>query len=471
MPKIHELTETTTLATADVIPVMTDPAGTPVAKKITKANFKTTLTLVKADVGLGSVDNTADTAKPVSTAQQTALDLKGNVTSQTFVTPALGVATATSINKVAITAPATNATLTLAEGSTLTVSASATVSNGTHSGTNTGDQTLPVKAIGSEVDTGTDDAKFLTPKAIEDSLYIKAAYADAKVADAINDATTTIAPSQNAVFDALALKAPLASPTFTGTVTLPDATVALAKMADMATSSLIYRKTAATGVPEVNTLATLKTDLGLTGTNSGDQTVSDATISTTDITTNDASTSKHGFLQKLPGGTTTFLRADGSFAAPSGGSDPWTYAFVNGGSDFTTSSATAVDATGLAFTPALNTKYEFEAVLMLRTATTTVNPRVGLAWPTGMTDGVAQIIVSQAATGTPLFAHGNINAALLTAVGGLPNTTQSWPSTIKGTVWAGASPSGTVKVRLATETAATNVTIKAGSFIRYRTIA
>lgn len=43
-------------------------------------------------------------------------------------------------------------------------------------------------------------------------------YADAKVADAINNGTTTVAPSQNAVFDALALKAPLASPTFTGTV-------------------------------------------------------------------------------------------------------------------------------------------------------------------------------------------------------------------------------------------------------------
>lgn len=77
---------------------------------------------------------------------------------------------------------------------------------GNTSGTNTGDQTLPVKATGAEVDTGTDDAKFLTPKAIEDSTYIKAAYADAKVADAINDGTTTIAPSQNAVFDALAAK-------------------------------------------------------------------------------------------------------------------------------------------------------------------------------------------------------------------------------------------------------------------------
>lgn len=43
-------------------------------------------------------------------------------TSPTLVTPTLGVATATSINKVAITAPATSATLTIANGKTLTVS-------------------------------------------------------------------------------------------------------------------------------------------------------------------------------------------------------------------------------------------------------------------------------------------------------------------------------------------------------------
>ena len=49
-------------------------------------------------------------------------------------------------------------------------------------------------------------------------------YADAKVADAINDGTTTIAPSQNAVFDALALKADLASPALTGVPTAPTAT-------------------------------------------------------------------------------------------------------------------------------------------------------------------------------------------------------------------------------------------------------
>jgi hypothetical protein len=39
----------------------------------------------------------------------------------------------------------------------------------------------------------------------------------------------------------------------------------------------------------------------------------------TDITTLNATTSAHGLMQKYPGGTTTFLRADGSFAAPPGG--------------------------------------------------------------------------------------------------------------------------------------------------------
>jgi len=58
-----------------------------------------------------------------------------------------------------------------------------------------------------------------------------------------------------------------------GTVwTIDNGAVTLAKQADMATASVVYRKTAGAGAPEVQTLATLKTDLGLTGTNSGDQT-------------------------------------------------------------------------------------------------------------------------------------------------------------------------------------------------------
>jgi len=48
----------------------------------------------RTNLGLGSVDNTADTAKPVSTAQQTALDLKANLASPTFTgTPSLPTGT------------------------------------------------------------------------------------------------------------------------------------------------------------------------------------------------------------------------------------------------------------------------------------------------------------------------------------------------------------------------------------------
>lgn len=64
---------------------------------------------------------------------------------------------------------------------------------------------------------------------------------DAKVADAINDGVTTIAPSENAVFDALALKAPLASPALTGSPTAPtqtagDSTTKIATDAFVATA-------------------------------------------------------------------------------------------------------------------------------------------------------------------------------------------------------------------------------------------
>lgn len=153
-----------------------------------------------------------------------------------------------------------------------------------------------------------------------------------------------------------------------GTVglTIANSAVTLAKMADVATSTVFYRKTAATGAPEVQTLATLKTDLGLTGTNSGDQTItltSDVTGSGTgsfattiaggvvtnaklanvatatfkgritaatgspeDLTGTQATTLLDVFSSTLKGlapasggGTTNFLRADGTWAAPPGG--------------------------------------------------------------------------------------------------------------------------------------------------------
>lgn len=71
-------------------------------------------------------------------------------------------------------------------------------------------------------------------------------------------------------------------------------------------------------------LGTLATQSGTfsgssSGTNTGDQVISDATISITDITTNNFSTSAHGF---VPKGTNVgnYLKDDGTWAEVSGGS-------------------------------------------------------------------------------------------------------------------------------------------------------
>ncbi len=53
-------------------------------KTLTSPSITTPTGIVKGDIGLGNVDNTSDADKPVSTAQQTALNLKANLASPTF---------------------------------------------------------------------------------------------------------------------------------------------------------------------------------------------------------------------------------------------------------------------------------------------------------------------------------------------------------------------------------------------------
>lgn len=81
-------------------------AATLTNKTLTTPAITSPTGLVKADVGLGSVDNTADTAKPVSTAQQTALNLKANLVSPALTgTPtAPTAAAATNTTQLATTA-------------------------------------------------------------------------------------------------------------------------------------------------------------------------------------------------------------------------------------------------------------------------------------------------------------------------------------------------------------------------------
>lgn len=75
-------------------------------KTLTSPVIATPTGIVKGDVGLGNVDNTADTAKPVSTFQQTALNLKANSASPSFTGI---VTTAGQIAFPAVQNPSTNA--------------------------------------------------------------------------------------------------------------------------------------------------------------------------------------------------------------------------------------------------------------------------------------------------------------------------------------------------------------------------
>lgn len=145
---ISQLPSATAAAGADEIPLV--QAG--VTKKITNALLFTNTALVNPALGTPAsgnltncvglpIDAGSTGTLPVArggTGVTTSTGSGSNVlsTSPALVTPALGVATATSINKVAITAPVTSATLTIANTKTFTVNNTLTLA-GTDSTTMT----------------------------------------------------------------------------------------------------------------------------------------------------------------------------------------------------------------------------------------------------------------------------------------------------------------------------------------------
>ena len=173
-----------------------------------------------------------------------------------------------------------------------------------------------------------------------------------------------------------------------------------------------------------------------------------------------------GLVPLSGGGTANFLRADGAFAAPSGGSDPWTYVQVSS-SHFGCSTTAFKDIPGLNFSPGTNSSYEFEAVLMMKTSTTTINPRIQFRWPTG-TSSVGWINMAQAFN-TQLMSFGNQTSTQNTAVGGLGTTTAAWPCIAGGVIKAYGAAASSFGIMLATETAGTFVSTMIGSFLKYRT--
>jgi hypothetical protein len=166
------------------------------------------VTLTKTDVGLASVDNTSDASKPVSTAQQAALDLKAPLASPAFTGTPTGITkTHVGLGNVDNTSdtakPVSTAQQTALDGkqaldSDLTAIAALTPTN---------DDIVQRKA-GAWVNR--------TPAQLKTDLAL--AKGDVGLGSVDNTADTA-KPVSTAQQTALNLKAPLASPAFTGTPT------------------------------------------------------------------------------------------------------------------------------------------------------------------------------------------------------------------------------------------------------------
>ncbi|WP_296687194.1 hypothetical protein [Flavobacterium sp.] len=192
---------------------LTGTAAAPVVANNAITDAKIANGISASKVGLGNVNNTSDVNKPVSNATQTALDLKANLASPTFTGTVSGIdKTMVGLSNVDNTTDA-NKPVSTATQTALNLKANITdVTTSLALKEDTANKTIDVAT------DGTSDAKFPSAKAVK-------TYADAKVVDGINDTVTTSAPTQNAVYDALSLKANLASPTFTGTVSGIDKTM------------------------------------------------------------------------------------------------------------------------------------------------------------------------------------------------------------------------------------------------------
>jgi hypothetical protein len=181
----HEADTTSVHGIADTS-ILVTTTGT---QTLTNKTITTPAGLVKSDVGLGNVDNTADASKPVSTAQQTALDLKAPKADPTFTGTVSGITKAmVGLGNVDDTADASKPVST-AQASAIATAKSEAIA----------DATSQVNALLAGA-----------PAALNTLDELAAALGD--------DANFASTVTTN-----LGLKAPLASPTFTGTVTLPAA--------------------------------------------------------------------------------------------------------------------------------------------------------------------------------------------------------------------------------------------------------
>jgi len=162
------------------------------------------------------------------------------------------------------------------------------------------------------------------------------------------------------------------------------------------------------------------------------------------------------------GGETNLHSHDGG-----GGADPWT--IIKLAQDFTKSTTANDPVPNFFFTPQPNKTYLIFGYFLLRTATTTIGARPGIAWPTGLIDAIMRMEASSSLTASAIRTFG-AQTTQNAASTGLATTTHSHWGSLDGIIITGASVSGNFQITLASETAGTNVTMKAGSILMYREI-
>lgn len=143
--------------------------------------------------------------------------------------------------------------------------------------------------------------------------------------------------------------------------------------------------------------------------------------------------------------------------------DPWTYLKL--AADFSNSTLTATDVTGLALTPVANTDYLVRAYLPTVAAAVTTGVQLGLGGPTGMNYAAVKIRQPTTAT-TDVTLNGGLNS-FCAATAGLTTVALS---EIEALVSVGPAISGTIRVQLKSEVAGSAVTVKAGAVMLYREV-
>ena len=189
---VHGIADTSILAT-------TTGAQTLTNKTLTSPVINTPTGITKSDVGLSNVDNTADSAKPVSTAQATAIALAKSeaiVAAETYTDAFVGAAPG-ALNSLAELATALGSDANFSTTITNSLALKAPLASPTF----TGSVVLPATT------------------SIGNVSNVEIGYLTSVTSDIQGQIDTKLASAT-----AASTYAPLASPTLTGTVTLPEST-------------------------------------------------------------------------------------------------------------------------------------------------------------------------------------------------------------------------------------------------------